>query len=211
MGECPRRVTLMSQANHTLPYLCFVATHRLHTEIHQTYFCTFTCHKWLPLIEDADAYESVYRWFAHLKKDDCLLFGYVIMPNHIHAMLHPTQNAKTLNRLVGEGKRFMAYDIISKLKQLVRTDLLARLEVDVDVNERRKGKKHQVFIPSFDARVCDNERSIEQRLEYLHANPIKGKWNLAADYLSYRHSSAAFYETGVDDRNVVTHYKDVGM
>jgi len=131
------------------------------------------------------------------------------MPNHIHVMLFPTQPGKTLNRLVGEGKRFMAYDIVSRLKKNNRIDLLAKLEEAVDANERTKGKKHQIFQLSFDARVCDDERMLVQRLEYMHANPVKGKWSLVEDFVNYAHSSAAFYETSKDDRGVMTHYLSV--
>jgi hypothetical protein len=54
-------------------------------------------------------------------------------------------------------------------------------------------KKHQVFRLSFDARSCVDQKMIEQNLDYIHSNPIKGKWNLAKYFLSYPHSSARFY------------------
>jgi putative transposase len=39
----------------------------------------------------------------------------------------------------------------------------------------------------------------KRKLEYIHFNPVSGKWNLAKGYLDYHYSSARFYETGVDD------------
>ncbi|MEO6733983.1 MAG: hypothetical protein ABIN01_22365 [Ferruginibacter sp.] len=38
-----------------------------------------------------------------------------------------------------------------------------------------------------------------QKLEYIHDNPVTGKWQLVKDYLSHRYSSARFYETGIDE------------
>jgi hypothetical protein len=38
----------------------------------------------------------------------------------------------------------------------------------------------------------------KQKLEYIHNNPVKGKWKLAKDYFSYHYSSVRFYETGID-------------
>ena len=38
----------------------------------------------------------------------------------------------------------------------------------------------------------------KQKLDYIHANPISGKWHLAKDDISYYYSSAHFYETGID-------------
>ena len=39
----------------------------------------------------------------------------------------------------------------------------------------------------------------KQKLDYIHQNPVKGKWRLAKDDISYYYSSANFYETGVDE------------
>ena len=185
-----------------------MATHRQHTELHETYFCTLTCYRWLPLLEEANAYEAVYTWFEHLQKTDCLILGYVIMPNHIHTLLFPTNPDKPLNRLVREGKRFMAYAIVRKLKTLEKHSLLQQLREGVQANERKKGKKHQVFRLSFDARLCFTEKMLEQKLDYIHHNPVSGKWNLVDDFTRYLHSSAAYYELGSPNR-YVTHYRKV--
>lgn len=187
-----------------------MATHRVHAEVGEAYFCTITCHEWLPLFEEAQAYESVYNWFRHLTKADCRIHGYVIMPNHIHVVLNNVRQNSSLNQLVAEGKRFMAYDIVRNLMKMNKTTLLSTLAVGVDANELRKGKKHQVFKPSFDARTCDNERMLLKRLEYMHSNPLKGKWSLVTDFTAYPHSSAVCYELGIDQRGVLTHYRDVG-
>jgi putative transposase len=39
----------------------------------------------------------------------------------------------------------------------------------------------------------------KQKLDYIHFNPVRGKWRLAKDDISYYYSSARFYETGVDE------------
>jgi REP element-mobilizing transposase RayT len=174
------------------------------------YFCTITCYQWLPLFQEAQAYQSVYRWFNHLKEDGCLVVGYVIMPNHFHALLYLSHSGTSLNQLVGEGKRFMAYDIVNSLKRSGRDDLLSILRKGVERNEKLKGKIHQVFRLSFDARMCHDEKMLEQKLEYIHHNPVKGKWALAEDFVMYEHSSARFYESGEAGEVDITHYKDLG-
>jgi hypothetical protein len=50
---------------------------------------------------------------------------------------------------------------------------------------------------------------IEQNLDYIHHNPVSGKWNLVEDFSSYGHSSASFYELGLLGKFEVTHYKDL--
>ncbi len=187
-----------------------MSTHTLHSEINEVYFCTLTCYKWKSLFEEAVAYESVYKWFRFLKKDECYILGYVIMPNHLHCLLLPTNAEKPLNKLVGGGKRFMAYDIVKNLKINDKWDILRSLEAGVKDNERKKGKKHQVFRMSFDARKCFDEKMILQKLDYIHHNPVKGKWSLAGDFTKYLHSSAAYYELG-EENEFVTHFKEVNI
>ena len=105
----------------------------------------------------------------------------------------------------------MAYDIVNTLKKQNNESLLAVLRDGVDKNEKLKGKLHQVFHLSFDARKCFDEKMIEQKLEYIHHNPVKGKWNLADDFTKYPHSSAAFYERGEVPNFSIMHYKEIDV
>ena len=49
---------------------------------------------------------------------------------------------------------------------------------------------------------------IEQKLDYIHHNPVQGKWNLCEDFVNYKYSSAAYYELGRDDFGFMSHYMD---
>jgi len=72
------------------------------------FFITITCSQWLHLFELSNGYEEVYKWFDHLKSMGHFITGYVIMPNHIHALIafRNTQGV-SINSMIGEGKRFM--------------------------------------------------------------------------------------------------------
>ena len=61
---------------------------------------------------------------------------------------------------------------------------------------------------SFDARKCFGEKMVEQKLEYIHHNPVSGKWNLVDDFVDYPHSSAAYYELGKENL-YITYYKEL--
>ena len=130
------------------------------------------------------------------------------MPNHFHVLLYPSHSGTSINMMIGECKRFMAYDIVQSLKMQNRYDLLQLLEDGVSAKERLKGKLHQVFEISFDARLCLDETMVEQKLDYIHHNPVSGKWNLVEDFALYEHSSAGYYELGVDS-GFITHYKEL--
>jgi len=81
-----------------------------HSDTFSTYFVTFTCARWISLIEMTNSYDLVYNWFAVLKsKYNADVVAYVIMPNHVHAILHFHSKGFHLNRIISNGKRFMAY------------------------------------------------------------------------------------------------------
>ena len=184
-----------------------MATHTRHTKNFEIYFCTLTCYKWLPLFEEANFYDAVYNWFDHLKVKGCYILAYVIMPNHIHTLFYPTRGS--LNKLTANGKRFMAYEMVKRLKLLGKGNLLEELQRGVTAHEKEKGKKHHVFRSSFDARLCFNEQMTEQKLDYIHHNPVQDKWHLVRDYTNYLHSSASFYEKGEQGPYDVVHYKEI--
>lgn len=162
------------------------------------YFITFTCYRWKPLFQLTNTYASVYKWFDHLYEKEASLIGYVIMPNHLHVLLYLPPHLKSVNTIVGNAKRFMAYAIIKQLEQDKVDALLQELYDAVKPTERKKGQRHKVFEDSFDAKECYNEEFIFQKLQYMHHNPVKGKWRLAEDFTLYPHSSAGVYfGTGV--------------
>ncbi len=66
----------------------------------------FTCYKWLPLFEKTNLFDDKYEWFDLLKKEENFIIGYVIMPNHLHALIRLGNHSRTINRLIAEGKRF---------------------------------------------------------------------------------------------------------
>ena len=174
-----------------------------------TYFITFTCYNWLPLIEIADAYDEVYKQFTILRSEGHEINGYVIMPNHVHLLIRfntMDEHEGYINKRIGNMKRFLAYAIIEKLKAKNAFSILRKLEDAVSKVGLHRNKKHQIFEPSFDCKHCYTENMILAKLEYMHNNPIKGKWNLAPDTISYKHSSALYYLTGIQGNYFVDHF-----
>lgn len=172
------------------------------------YFLTFTCHGWLPLIQLTNGYDLVYNWFDVLSSKGHTVTGYVIMPNHLHMLLHFAGGRQSLNTLVGNGKRFMAYDIIKRLENQKETSLLATLQTAVQALDKSRGKKHEVWKGSFDAKQCRTEKFVLQKLHYIHNNPCSGKWKLTDDPIHYFHSSASFYISGKQAGYAVKDYRE---
>ena len=94
-----------------------MSTKRKISETEGLYFITVTCHQRLPLFELTSGYDIVYKWFAHLKVKGHYLTGYVIMPNHFHVLIAFTKSVASINTIVGNGKRFMAYEPVKRLEE----------------------------------------------------------------------------------------------
>jgi REP element-mobilizing transposase RayT len=164
-----------------------------------TFFITFSCHEWISLIDKVNGYDIVYNWFDYLKKEKHYINGYVIMPNHIHALISFRDNG-SINTIIGNGKRFMAYEIVKRLKEKGETELLNLLSNKVEKNRKAKNKQHEIWHTSFDWKLCETKEFIEQKLVYMHNNPCSKKWNLSETPSDYQHSSAKYYienEVGV--------------
>ena len=76
---------------------------------------------------------------------------------------------------MSNAKRFMAYEIVNRLKQANQEQTLEVLYAAVKIKERKKGQNHKVFEESFDAKECYSEKFIYQKLSYIHLNPISKK------------------------------------
>jgi hypothetical protein len=96
----------------------------------------------------------VYKWFTILRDEfNADIIAYVIMPNHLQVIVHFKNEGFNLNTIVGNGKRFMAYEIINRLEIEKNTELLNHLESLLTARERKKGQLHKVFKDSFDAKA----------------------------------------------------------
>ena len=152
----------------------------------------------------------VYNWFAVLKeKYNVDVVAYVIMPNHVHIIAHFHKEGFNLNTIIANGKRFMAYQLINRLEIAANSVLLNHLKTRVTDREKKKGQLHKVFKDSFDAKAIYSHKFLMQKINYIHNNPVSGKWMLAKDFVEYEHSSASFYEIQLVKHLRPLHYLDL--
>ena len=187
-----------------------MAIKTIHNTADKTWFITFTCYSWLSLFEITNSYDLVYKWLNLIKekyKIDTTAFA--IMPNHVHLILHLNIEAN-LNTIISNGKRFMAYEIIARLKSQNKNAILLKLGQTCTEKEKSKGQIHRVFEPSFDAKAILSTPFLLQKLDYIHHNSVSGNWNLAESFIDYQHSSVCFYEKNIDHESIaIKHYLDL--
>ena len=67
------------------------------------------------------------------------------MPNHLHVLVDFSASSKSINTIVSNGKRFMAYEMVKRLQERKDYSLLNKLQESVTSSDKDTGKKHQIF------------------------------------------------------------------
>ena len=71
--------------------------------------------------------------------------------------------------------------------------MIKRFEFAAKYNSRNS--QHQFWTHDNHAELILTEPFFLQKLNYIHQNPVGGKWMLAANAIEYLHSSAKYYYT----------------
>ena len=160
------------------------------TEINKIYFFTATIHKWIPLLNGNERKNLIVSYLKKLSDENYLnICGFVIMPNHIHIIWQQVQlNGKETPQ--GSFLKYTAHEFLKQLK-------IEGKSCDYEV--KAANKKHEIWQRDSLSIEIFSRHVAEQKLNYIHFNPVSGKWQLAKDDLDYYYSSARFYETGIDD------------
>ncbi len=167
----PRCLKVLQTKKKPSSYLSIMSVKYKHSDVFSLYFCTFTCYNWMHLFTLTDGHELVYNWFNVLKEDKIEVIGYVIMPNHVHSILYFPEAGFNLNKILSNGKRFIAYGLVNKLEKANDTNTLTILKNGLTERERKKKQLHKVFTDSFDGKPIFSEKFLLQKLNYIHYNP----------------------------------------
>jgi putative transposase len=166
------------------------APRKSYTGLNKIYFWTATIHHWLHMMQPDRNKQIIVDSLRYLSGKGLIkIYAFVIMPNHIHLIWMQTD----LNGKESPKGSLLKYTAHLFLKELRSRNKLKLFEVDA------ANKKHEIWQrDSLGVEIYSREVA-KQKLDYIHFNPVSGKWLLAKDDLNYHYSSARFYETGVDD------------
>jgi REP element-mobilizing transposase RayT len=174
----------------------------LFMELNVAYFYTVAILNWIPLLETDRFKQIVLDSLIHLVKTEKLIvFGFVIMPNHIHIILE----AKAKNGKEMPHASFMKFTGHAFLEELRRTEnpLLKKFKGDYNSRAHQFWQRNALPIMIYDRKI------LEQKLDYIHYNPMQEHWNLVEDPNDYHYSSCSFYEKEDKLFSWLTHYADV--
>lgn len=167
-------------------------------ELERLYFSTATIIKWQMLLKP-DKYKKVIidslSYLVH--KNKIQVYGFVIMPNHIHIIWELLD----LNGKEMPHASFFKYTshVIQKDMKRHHPTILERFRVNSESRDYQFWQTNTLSIE------LQSPEVIYQKLDYIHNNPCKGKWMLSNNPSDYPFSSAGFYESGKDNFGFMIH------
>lgn len=169
--------------------------------LNEVYFWTDTIKDWRKLLVQDKYKQLIMDQLKWLKdKNKIIIYGFVIMPNHVHILWEMLEK---------NGKE-MPYASFNKwTSSNFLKDLRANHPKVVSFFiEKTIERSHRFWQRDPLAILMDSREKIEQKLDYIHLNPLQEKWSLVKFPEDYRWSSAKFYDSGEDEFDLLTHYMD---
>ena len=142
----------------------------------ESYFMTFTVVDWVDIFS-----RKVYRDILLESMDYCRRskgmknWGYVVMTNHMHCIWQAREN--NLPDIIRDFKRHTSQQILKTISQIQesRKDwILKRFEFAAMRSIR--SSKYQFWENNNHAEVIMTPGFFQQKLNYIHQNPVKAGW-----------------------------------
>jgi putative transposase len=148
-------------------------------------FVTFSCYnRYSLLTNEADIRIFFKELDSARRRFDFALHGFVLMPSHVHLVLHPRKEMK-LGTVIGEVKSLSARAILARWRE-ADASTLQRLCIV------RRGEERLVFWHSkcYDHN-CRTTESVIEKITYCHLNPVRA--GLVTDPKEWEWSSYRWY------------------
>jgi REP element-mobilizing transposase RayT len=162
-------------------------------------FFTATILDWKHLLKPDSNKQIIIDSLGYLSKDGRIwVYGFVIMPNHIHILWSMQEGYELKN---------VQRDFLKYTAQQLKFRLIDSNSPYLESFRRNKSDREFQFWQrnSYNIRVVNRE-ICEQKLDYIHNNPLQQKWQLVKNPVDYKYSTAKYYELNQDDWGFITHY-----
>lgn len=165
------------------------------------YFFTATINNWQTLLVDDQIKKIITDSFSWMQTNGRTnIHAFVIMPNHLHMIMSPCNNNLQAENefalLSFTGHAFKKY-LFGREKETLQKFKSTQADRKFHFWERRSHTKELM-----------SRAIVEQKIDYIHTNPCQPKWNLVANPIDYKFSSANFYENGIDRFGFLSNYCD---
>lgn len=155
-------------------------------------FLTGNTYKRIPLFSQRALCEIFFRELEFYRaKYQFSLYAYVLLPDHFHLLLTFSPE-KSLANFLRDFKSAVGRMIVDHLKQN-NSPLLSRLRL-LAQPERRRDAVYCILQPRSYVRAVTSRSMFDQKLAYIHANPVRE--HLVGRATDFPYSSLRNYEFG---------------
>jgi len=156
------------------------------------YFVTFQVVEWIDIFSRKVYRDIILESLRYCQKNKGLeIFAFVIMTNHVHLLIR--SSIGKLSDTIREFKSFTARqildDIIDNPQESRKKWMLNLFEFSAKKNKR--SEQHQFWTHENHAEEIVSNKFFEQKINYIHENPVKAGFVAKAE--DYLYSSAAAY------------------
>jgi REP element-mobilizing transposase RayT len=157
------------------------------------FFITFSVVGWVDIFT-RDLYRNIliesFNWC--IKNKGLVIYAWVIMTNHVHMIVSKEGN-NNLEDIMRDLKKFTSVKIIESIKSNIgesRKEWMLRVFKEAG-EANSQNTNYQFWQHGNHPIELDNNKIIEQKLEYLHNNPVEAgfsnekecyNWSSAMDY-----------------------------
>lgn len=155
------------------------------------YFITFTIKDWLPLFINPEPIQILIDSLNYcIDQKHLRVNAYVIMPNHVHMIVFDqTLDNQRLKQTLIEFRKFTGHQLADYIDNHLPNTISAIIH-DQNVDDRQR----QVWQPGWHAEGIVSEAFWEQKVNYIHMNPVKKGFVKYPEH--WRYSSAGYWLNG---------------
>ncbi|QCK17092.1 transposase [Mangrovivirga cuniculi] len=167
----------------------------------EIYFWTASINKWQNLLLHDGYKEIIIDSLGFLSSHNKIdVFSFVIMPNHIHLIWRINED---------NGKESVKGSFLKYTAHQFKKKLLVENSKELNKYKVKKVNKSYEFwqrdplaVPVYSIDV------INQKLDYIHNNPVTENYALVQNPADYKYSSARYYLEGINEFSFLKDIRD---
>ena len=134
------------------------------------HYVTTVCFERVPVFDNDAACKLINSLEKTREHCSFKLVGYVVMPDHVHLIINPLN--RDISIVMRRLKSTSARSILDWLRASGNDCVLNRLEL---THPQRKAHTHALWQREFSSIDVFTPRFIQQKLNYVHLNPVRAK------------------------------------
>ncbi|MEM0575518.1 REP-associated tyrosine transposase [Flavobacterium polysaccharolyticum] len=161
------------------------------------HFITATVVDWIDIFTRKTYRDTVIECFDYcITNKGMVLYGYVIMSNHIHLVLQSSEG--NLSDLIRDFKKFIAAKVLEKIQiepESRRDWMLERFKLATESHSRNKN--YQFWQYGNHPEEIYTNKFMWTKLDYIHLNPVRAGIVEKASHYVYSSASNYVNDTGL--------------